>query len=278
VVAAIEPSMQLAEIERIRHKAPANLNAYDHLLRAQQLENEFTEPSYAAALDHCKRAIASDPNYAPALALAAYIYGWRRTQGWMTDAAAETAEGLVLLGRALERGKLDANVTWMGAYAGWQLGLDDKRVLELCHRSVEMNPNSAVALSIAGRTESVLGNYAKGKELLERAQRLNPRDPRGWLTTQGMMFGCLGEGRYEEGVAWGRKALAQNPRNTGAMRLLASNLAHLGQIDAARQIIADNLRIEPGLTITKFRTRRMFMHEDLWVKFAEGLRLAGLPE
>ena len=278
VVSAIEPSLQFAEIERVKHKATANLNAYDHLLRAQQLENEFTEQSGEAALAHCQKALAIDPNYAPAMALAAYIYGWRRTQGWMKDAAAETAEGLALMTRALDHGKSDANVHWMCAYAGWELGLDVKRVLELCHRSLELNPNSAIALTIAGRAELLHGNYAKGKELLERSLRFNPRDPRGWLTTQGMMFSCLGEGRYDEGVVWGRKALAQNPRNTGAMRLLAANLAHLGQIDAAKQIITDNLRIDPNLTIAKFRTRRVFMHPDLWGKFSEGLRRAGLPE
>jgi hypothetical protein len=60
--------------------------------------------------------------------------------------------------------------------------------------------------------------------------------------------------------------------------MLAANLAHFGQIDAAREAIADNLRIEPGLTISKLHARRASMHDDLWRKFSEGLRLAGLPE
>ena len=50
VVAAIEPKLQIAEIERLRTKPAANLDAYDLLLRAQQLEYEFTEESLAAAL------------------------------------------------------------------------------------------------------------------------------------------------------------------------------------------------------------------------------------
>jgi tetratricopeptide (TPR) repeat protein len=88
----------------------------------------------------------------------------------------------------------------------------------------------------------------------------------------------LGEGKFEDAALWGRKALAQNARNTGAMRLLAASLAQLGQLDEARHIIKENLRIEPDLTIAKFRTRRRFMHEQLWQAFSEGLRLAGLPE
>ena len=71
VVTAIEPTMQRAEIERLKHKAAANLTAYDHLLRAQQLEYEFTEQSLDAALRQLRDALDADPCYAPAMAFAA---------------------------------------------------------------------------------------------------------------------------------------------------------------------------------------------------------------
>ncbi len=51
VVAAIGPQLQLAEIERLRHKPAAHLDAYDLLLRAQQLEHEFTPDSLVAAVE-----------------------------------------------------------------------------------------------------------------------------------------------------------------------------------------------------------------------------------
>jgi TolB-like protein len=72
VVAAIEPWLQLAEIERVKHKASADLEAYDFLLQAQQLEYEFTAASLAAALRCLERALAIDPSYGRALGLAAF--------------------------------------------------------------------------------------------------------------------------------------------------------------------------------------------------------------
>ena len=42
VVAVIEPNLQRAEIERLKRKPVSNLDAYDLMLRAQQLEFEFT--------------------------------------------------------------------------------------------------------------------------------------------------------------------------------------------------------------------------------------------
>jgi TolB-like protein len=55
VVAAIEPVLQLAEIERLKHKPAANLDAYDQLLRAQQRAYDVTEESLPAALRFSSR-------------------------------------------------------------------------------------------------------------------------------------------------------------------------------------------------------------------------------
>ena len=278
VVAAIEPKLQLAEIERLKHKTTANLNAYDHLLRAQQLEYEFTQDSLEKALGHLNHAIRIDPAYAPPMALAAYCYGERRFQGWTKDIEAERAEGLEFMSRALELAPYDPSVLWMSALASWQLGFDTKRAQELAYRSLESNPSSAIAMTIAGWIEAYSGNYANGKGMLTRAQRLNPRDPRAWFTASGLAIVNLGEGKFEEGAQWARKALAQNPRYTVAMRLLAANLAHLGEVGARTEAVTEMLLIEPDLTLRKLRSRLMFMHEGLWDKLSYGLRVAGLPD
>src|SRR5262249_45683856 len=89
VVAVIEPSLQRAEIGRRRRKATSNLDAYALLLRAQQLEYEFTEPSLLAAARYSEQALVLDPDYAAAMALAANCYGERVFQGWTRDRAAE---------------------------------------------------------------------------------------------------------------------------------------------------------------------------------------------
>ena len=95
VVATIEPKLQIAEIERLRHKAAPDLDAYDLLLRAQALEYEFTEESLASSLRCLEQALAIDPSYAPAMALAAYCYAQRHHQGWgqRPDAEADEADG-----------------------------------------------------------------------------------------------------------------------------------------------------------------------------------------
>jgi tetratricopeptide (TPR) repeat protein len=139
VVAALQPTLQFAEVERLRSKRPPDLDAYDLLLRAQVLEYECTEHSLSVALDCLEQAIAIDPSYAPAMAMAAYCRAERRQQAWATDAQAETAAGLRLAMRAVELGKDDPNVLWMAAFAIRILGADARRALELVNRPLELN-------------------------------------------------------------------------------------------------------------------------------------------
>jgi TolB-like protein/Flp pilus assembly protein TadD len=278
VVAAIEPSLQLAEIERLKSKPAANLDAYDLLLRAQQLEYAYTEESLAAAASCLKEALAIDPEYAPALALAAYCYAERNIQGWAQDPEGEAAEGLRLASRALDFGRDDANVLWMAAYAIRRFAQDTRRARELAHRSLLLNPNSAIALAIAGWMEAMTANPEKALELLRRAQRLSPRDPRGWFMAAAAGLAHFSQDRFEEAAAAARETLDQNPRFAQAKRMLAASLAQLGQRERAAEIVQEVLNMEPDLTLTRLRARLRGMDERIWSKWADGLRLAGLPE
>jgi tetratricopeptide (TPR) repeat protein len=277
-VAAIEPKLQIAEIERLRKKPAASLDAYDLLLRAQQHEYECTEEGLGAALGCLRDALAIDPLYAPAMALAAYCYAGGSIQGWSHDLNADAKEGLRLAMRALELGKDDGNVLWMAAYAMRRLGQDVPRARELAYRSLVLNPNSAIATAVAGWMEAELGNSAMALELLGRAQRLSPRDPRGWFFASGMALAHVVDGNFEDAAACARIAVDQNPRSTIALRFLAGSLARLGQKDKARDALQDMLEIEPNLTLAKLRARLLGIDDRVWNKVAEGLRLAGLSE
>jgi len=278
VVAAIEPWLQLAEIERLKRKSPVDLAAYDLLLQAQQLEHEFTADSLAAALRCLKRALDLDSTYAPALALSAFCYAQRCVQGWATDQVAETSEGLRFAERAVELAKDDSNVLWMAAYAIRELGMDPHRANEVVNRSLHLNPNSAIALTIAAWIEAPLPNPERALLLIQRAERLSPRDPRGWSMATAASLAHFVSGRYEEAAACAKKALAQNPRFAIALRLLAASLAKTGEMDQAAQTMKKVLEIEPQLTASKLRLRVPFMPQSIWLNLSEGLRLAGLPE
>ena len=277
VVAAIEPKVQFAEIERVRQKPVANLDAYDLLLRALQLEHEFTEQSLASALRYLRQAIALDPSYAPALALAAYCCVERRVQGWAGDPEREAAEGLAFATRAVDLAGNDSNVLWMSAYSGRSLGMDRDLATRLLDRSISMNANSAMALTMAAINKALF-QPEESLQLLDRAQRLNPRDPRAWVGewTRALAYFVLE--RYDEAATWAKNSLARNRRSGRALRLLVASYGRLGDREQAAASIGQLTGLEPGLTIAKVRRVCAHWPDDVWGRYSEGLRLAGLPE
>jgi TolB-like protein/tetratricopeptide (TPR) repeat protein len=278
VVAAIEPTLQLAEIERLKLRVATSLDAYDLLLRAQQREYQFTEESLAEALLHIGQALAIDPNYAQAMALAAHCHADRSQFGWTRAPEADAKEGIRLAWNAVELAKDDANVLWMAAHAVFHLQLDPHRARELAYRSLELNPNSAIALAKAGRVETALGNIDKALDLLQRAERLSPRDPRGWYIVATLAFAHYRKRQYEQAVVAATKALNQYPRYTWPFRILVASLVELGRLTEAKKVALELLGIEPELTLTKLRARLRFREEDDFKEYAAALRLAGLPD
>jgi TolB-like protein len=277
VAGAIEPRLRFAEIERLKDKTAPDLDAYDLLLRAQALEYQYTEDSLAAALRCLEQAIAIDPGYAPAMALAAYCHAERRQQGWSKDTQQETAQGLRLAMRALELGKDDPNVLWMVAFAVRVLGSDAQRARELVNRSLELNPNSAIALTTAGWAETFLANPERALDLLRRAERLSPRDPKAWYMAAAAALAHFVAGQFEAAVACARKALAQNPLFAPTLRVLAASLARLGDRDGARRSVGELLELEPRLTLETLRARMLHMDASALTRFMDALRVAGLP-
>ncbi|MSP81636.1 MAG: hypothetical protein EXQ94_01580 [Alphaproteobacteria bacterium] len=73
IVQRLMRSLDDESIERVRRTPPANLTAYDRLLRARR---NWVRSDFAAALANLKVAVALDPNLAPAYALMAFLHGF----------------------------------------------------------------------------------------------------------------------------------------------------------------------------------------------------------
>jgi TolB-like protein/tetratricopeptide (TPR) repeat protein len=279
VVATIEPTVQFAEIVRQKSSKPSRLDAYDLLLRAYALEHAFTPESTAAALACLDQALAIDPAYAPALAMAAYCHALRHFQGWVAPHDAHEAEGSRLAWHAVELAPNDAQVLWMAAFAIWNMSQDRRAAApELFARSLMINPNSVMALTLGGWIEIMRGNQAPGRTMIERAQRLSPRDPRGWFASGAMAIAAIVDENYLEAIEWAEKTLTRNRRFAVALRVLIVALVKLDQKDRASTIARELLEGEPKLTISGFFERIPFPRNTMVTTYAEALRAAGVPE
>jgi len=278
VVATIEPILENAEFKRLKCKSVADLSPYDLVLRASVLESEFTKESYKGVFRCLKQALTIDQSYAPALALEAFCRTFWVRQGWSTNLGDDIDEGARLASRSLEVGRNDPRVLSLSSIAVRSLAGDTQRGLELVTRSLELNPNSSLALANAGYAYVYAGKPREALKLFRRAEWLNPRDAKAWYTAAAAGLAYFAMGKYKEACSCAQRALAQSPEFTGPMRTLAASLAHLGRVDEAAQVISLMLKQDPILTVDESYRQHRHMPEDILSRWLKGLSIAGLPK
>jgi adenylate cyclase len=277
VVAAIEPSLRLAEIERAQRKPTENLDAYDLLLRALPAINLYTRDGFTEAEVLLRRATALDPLYAEALAALAECLVRMTVNGWAADKAASTAEAADLAARAVALDPENAVVLAIAAWAYSTVGVRFEQSLELANRALALHPNSVHVRSFCGWVFNYFGESLKAIEQFEEARRLSPVDPKGYFPMLGLAVAHFFADQFEESAAITGRILADVPTHNVARRYRASALGHLGRLDEAREVIATLLKAQPTSNLrnsrsSAFRDPRM---SDLYIS---GLEKAGLPE
>ncbi|MCH9000599.1 MAG: adenylate/guanylate cyclase domain-containing protein [Proteobacteria bacterium] len=278
VVGAIEPKLRASEIERSRRKPTTNLNAYDYFLRALPHAHAMTQEGNEEALRLASRAIALDPRYASAMALAAWCYTLRVAQGWVDATHDEAHEALRLARAAIEVDKDVPEILWLAGYVLGFFGHTPEEGIDLIDDALRLNPNSAQALVYSGWLRVYDGDATTAKAHFERALRLSPLDSSAYRTYAGLAFSCLFLGQIDDAVSWASKALHHNPKFTPTHRVLAASLGHAGRLDEAHRVVEQLQALVPGLTVTRFGKETRVRHPEYFELLMDGLRKAGLPE
>ena len=86
-------------------------------------------------------------------------------------------------------------------------------------------------------------------------------------------------GRFDEASAWAEKAFWQRPNILATLRISAVSNAFGGRLEEAKKAVALALQLDPDMRISNLKDRiGTFRRPQDYAKYAEGLRMAGLPE
>jgi tetratricopeptide (TPR) repeat protein len=239
---------------------------------------QWTRDDISEALKLFYRAIELDPNFATAHGMAAWCYLWRRMHGWTTNRTQEIAETIRLARRVAESGKDDAVALAFGGLALAFVAGDLEGGKALINRALTLNPNLTTAWYASGWVRSFLGETDLAIEHLARAMRLSPLDPLMFLMQALMALANFVARNYPEAAEWAAKAVQEQPNFLGAIRNLAANSALSGRLEEAQKALARARQLDPGLRLSNLRDRVGPFRAKDFARFAEGLRLAGLPE
>jgi TolB-like protein len=275
IVAAIEPSLRMAELERVKRKRSDSLDAYDLVLQAQPDANSAMPEAATKALLLLDRALTLEPNYALAHAYAALCHHNLFLRAGLHEE--ERTASVRHAQAAIACGQDDALALSLAGFCIALDGHDRPAAFAAFDGALAVSPSSALTYIAGGVVYGWAGNSERAIDWAQRGMRLSPFDP--WLygVYHGLTLGHFNLGHYEEAADAARRAVQANPGFSISHMLLVAPLAKLGRLDEAKAAATRVLELQPN-----FRFSRQFFGVDcepaLAASMSDALRLAGLPE
>ena len=274
VVGAIEPSLRLAEVERVKRKRPESLDAYDLLLRAISADLSMPD-GVAKSLPFLGRALALEPDYARAHGHLAMCHHSLYLRGGLREENRKAAIDHAHL--AIAHGQDDSTAL---ALAGFVIGMDEHdraAASQAFETALALSPSSAFTYLMGSAVFGWGGDAQRAIDWAERALRLSPFDSWNFFACHGLALGHFLLGHYQEAAGAARKAIQFNPGFSMSYMLLAASLVRLGQLDEAKRAAARVLALQPS-----YKFGRHFFSVGcapaLAASLSEALSTAGLSE
>jgi TolB-like protein/Tfp pilus assembly protein PilF len=270
IAATVLGQVKAAATEMALRKPPANLEAYECVLKADDLP--FDDPESAAEAQKLfERAIKLDPTYARAYALFAnlYVVRWSR-DGSGSDDLLNTAIRL-----ARKSVELDGRDSACHQALGWIYML--RRSFDLAEhhkqRAVELAPNQPTPFTSLGWFYHIIGKRKQAFDIYTEARKIDPYFEPLWYWPS---IGCFyfNDHEYEQ-------ALAHLGRTTLMVYWVeayrAAAYAYLGNLEQARACSAEVQRQVPDFSSARFAAKEGFKNEEDEGHLRDGLLKAGLP-
>ena len=181
-------------------------------------------------------AIDKDRDFSTPYGLAASCHHFAKANGW---ASSFDESGNLSPGRTRSRHR---NRRCGGAVLGRTCARIFLSAISTVHlllidRALELDVNLAVAWQRSGWVRGYAGDPDGAIESLNKAIRLNPLDPRVFLTQSAMAFAHFIAGRDEEAARWAAMALRVKPNWLPALRMTIASNAMRGQADQAKRAL-----------------------------------------
>ena len=276
VVGAIAPQLERAEIKRACRTATGDPAAYDLYLRGLASWNRWSRDENARALQLFHAAIEKDPAFSTPYGLAASCHLFAKANDW--TATFNEQEIARLVEGAADLGMDDPTaLCWAGHVHAYFFG-DLDRALLLIDRALELDENLATAWQRRGWVCGYAGDSDGAIASLQRAIRLDPLDPRVFLTQSAMGFAHFIGGRDAEAAEWAARALRIKPDWPPALRVALVAAAMSGDAAEAERLKARYAGIDPQISVRKICSCYPLRREADRQRLVAGLRRAGVPE
>jgi TolB-like protein len=205
VVAALQPQIDRAEMDRSRRLPTENLDAWECFHRAMWHSFRFTREDNVRAADLFRRALSQDPQFSRAFAGLSLNHFSRAFLDTSDDVAADIHHALEFAATSVGLDGRDALGYWSLGRALFLAGRHDE-ALSALDRSLLVNPNSALGYYARGFVATHSGVPGQAIGDLDMAQRLSPFDPLTFAMKSSRAIALLLDGRHDAAADWALRA------------------------------------------------------------------------
>lgn len=278
IVTAVEPELLRAEHERAFRKRPADLTAWDYVMRADWAKAKLTAERTAEAIELLKMAIGIDPHLSLAWSHLSQCHWANGIFGWAEDAARAFAESDEAARQALALDEADWLAhTMLGLCDMWNRH-DYDLSIERLRRAVELNPSASLAHHAVGCSLEFSGLPEEAIRHFRTVMRLDPHYANNPSLLADFALCYLQLEQFEDALTYARKAIAMRPDYARGYPRLAAALGHLGRRDEASTVLGQLRRLQPGFCEALVRSTYPFREQRHLEILLEGLRKAGMGE
>ena len=226
------------------------------------------------ALPLLERALSLEPDYATALAYAAWCHEVLFVRAGLRE---EDRRSMSRYARAaLLHGRDDATALTV---AGFCIGLiehDRATAFKAFDAALALSPSSAFTYMFGSTLFGWAGDADRAISWGERAVRLSPFDPLGFLAFDGISLGHFMAGRYDESADAARRAIQVNPLFSINYMCLVAALSRLEQTEEAKSVVARLLELQPSFRISR-QCATVGVVPSLAAQLTEAVCSVGLP-
>ena len=199
-------------------------------------------------------------------------------QGWAGEHASDISKSALQLSN--KASSLHANssfTSFVGGLVSCYMENDFEKAEILYQNAINLNSNEALAWLYKGVLHAFKGEGELAVQHTMRACELSPMDPHLHYYQSLTASAYLAAENYEKCIGMAKLSLKVNAMHVSTRRVLTIAQVFAGQVEDAQASAKQLMQLDPSLSVSSYLLRIPGSQYRLIQKFAEALRIAGVP-
>ncbi|HUQ76786.1 MAG TPA: adenylate/guanylate cyclase domain-containing protein [Burkholderiales bacterium] len=277
IVVDVGAAVTARELHKAQTQALPTLESYSLLIGAISLMHRLSQRDSERARAMLQTLVERMPRHAVPQAWLAKWHVLRVWQGWSAEPAADAQLALECTKRALDYDTQCSLALVIDGLVHMNLLKRLDIAEERYDAALGVNPNDSLGWLLKGTLHAFKGEGKPAIDDTTRARMLSPLDPLRYYYDALSATAALGARDWALAIELAQRSLRANRTHASTLRAMAIAQSELGHLDDARKTVAELMRLEPTLTVSKYLQRSPASGYETGRIWSEALRRAGVP-